>query len=81
LPLFGVDLKAVTIPLIEIRGFYCMRERTDMPTSYSADPKAEKPREPWVHDCGSELTPQFCGDAKGFTQSTLTGWNPIPYLL
>ncbi len=58
-----------------------MRERTDMPTSYSAGPKAEKPREPWMQDCGSGLAPQFGGDVQGFTQPTLTGWNLILYLL
>jgi hypothetical protein len=58
-----------------------MRERTDMPTSYSAGPKAEKPREPWVQDCGSGLAPQFGGERLGFTQPTLTGWNPIPSIV
>jgi hypothetical protein len=37
----------VTIPLTEVRGFYRMRERTDMPTSYSAGTGVDRLRHPW----------------------------------
>jgi hypothetical protein len=72
---------AVTIPLTEIRGFYRMRERTDIPTSYSVGTGIGRSRHPWKARLRLRDSTTILWRCKGFTQPTLTGWNPIPYLL
>ncbi len=53
-----------------------MRERTDIPTSYSAGTGIGRSRHPWVQDCGSGTAPQFGGDIQDFTRRTIPAGTP-----